>query len=57
MGDELVRVLGALEGRAVPPGPVRAPSRGQVEALATGRSFYSLDPWAMAGRGAPWRKR
>jgi len=51
-GDELERVLGALEGRAVPPGPAGAPTRGQVEALPTGRNFYSLDPRAMPGRGA-----
>ncbi|GIW13191.1 MAG: putative cobalamin biosynthesis protein CobN [Tepidiforma sp.] len=50
--DELGRVVGALEGRAVPPGPAGAPTRGQTDCLPTGRNFYSFDPRVMPGRAA-----
>jgi len=45
--DEVTNLLGALDGRAVPPGPSGAPSRGMAHVLPTGRNFYSLDPKAV----------
>jgi cobaltochelatase CobN len=44
---EIAGVLAALDGRAVPPGPSGAPSRGRPEVLPTGRNFYSLDTRAV----------
>ncbi|HEY1465678.1 MAG TPA: cobaltochelatase subunit CobN [Acidimicrobiales bacterium] len=44
---EIDAVLGALDGRFVPPGPSGAPSRGMAHVLPTGRNFYSVDPKAI----------
>ncbi len=44
---EIAGVLAALDGRAVPPGPSGAPSRGRPEVLPTGRNFYSVDTRAV----------
>lgn len=41
---EIDACLAALDGRFVAPGPSGAPSRGQLDALPTGRNFYSVDP-------------
>ncbi|HKE99424.1 MAG TPA: cobaltochelatase subunit CobN [Actinomycetes bacterium] len=46
-GLELERVLDALAGRYVPAGPSGSPTRGRVDALPTGRNFYSVDPKAL----------
>ncbi len=40
-------LLSALEGRAVPPGPSGAPTRGRLDTLPTGRNFYSVDSRAV----------
>lgn len=53
--DELDRVVAALDGRAVPPGPAGAPTRGQADCLPTGRNFYGMDPRAMPGMAA-WER-
>ena len=45
--DEIGRVLAALDGRWVPPGPSGAPTRGMAHVLPTGRNFYSVDPKAL----------
>ncbi|MDQ1412007.1 MAG: cobaltochelatase CobN [Acidimicrobiaceae bacterium] len=45
--DELVNVLGALDGRYIPAGPSGAPTRGMAHVLPTGRNFYSVDPKAL----------
>ncbi|MGC9962693.1 MAG: cobaltochelatase subunit CobN [Acidimicrobiales bacterium] len=47
---EMDSVLGAADGRFVPPGPSGAPSRGMAHVLPTGRNFYSLDPKAVPSR-------
>jgi len=52
--EELDRVVDALEGRAIPPGPAGAPSRGMAHVLPTGRNFYGLDPRAVPSR-LSWR--
>jgi cobaltochelatase CobN len=44
---EIDAVLDALSGRAVPPGPSGAPTRGMAHVLPTGRNFYSVDPKAI----------
>ena len=44
---EVDAVLDALDGRAVPPGPSGAPTRGMAHVLPTGRNFYSVDPKAI----------
>ena len=44
---EIDAVLGALDGRFIPPGPSGAPSRGMAHVLPTGRNFYSVDPKAI----------
>ncbi len=41
--DELTHLLAGLEGRAVPPGPSGAPTRGLPDILPTGRNFYAVD--------------
>jgi cobaltochelatase CobN len=51
-GDEITNVLGALDGRFVPPGPSGSPTRGLVNVLPTGRNFYSVDPKAIPSRNA-----
>jgi cobaltochelatase CobN len=48
--NEIGSLLGALDGRFVPPGPSGAPSRGMAHVLPTGRNFYSLDPKAVPSR-------
>ncbi|MGN9811565.1 cobaltochelatase subunit CobN [Micromonospora sp. BQ11] len=50
--DEIDRLLGALDGRFVPPGPSGSPTRGLVNVLPTGRNFYSVDPKAIPSRNA-----
>jgi cobaltochelatase CobN len=50
--DEVRNVLGALDGRFVPPGPSGSPTRGLVSVLPTGRNFYSVDPKAIPSRNA-----
>ncbi|MDA8071804.1 MAG: cobaltochelatase subunit CobN [Actinomycetota bacterium] len=47
---EIDAVLGALDGRFVPPGPSGAPSRGHAHVLPTGRNFYAVDPRAIPSR-------
>lgn len=48
--DEIDRVLHALGGGFVPPGPSGSPLRGLVNVLPTGRNFYSVDPRAIPSR-------
>ncbi|HEX2806996.1 MAG TPA: cobaltochelatase subunit CobN, partial [Kineosporiaceae bacterium] len=50
--DELNHLVGALDGRFVPPGPSGSPTRGLVNVLPTGRNFYSVDPKAIPSRNA-----
>jgi len=45
--DEITRVLDALAGRYIPPGPSGAPTRGMAHVLPTGRNFYGVDPRAI----------
>ena len=45
--DEITRVLDALDGRYIPPGPSGAPTRGMAHVLPTGRNFYGVDPRAI----------
>ncbi|WP_341223134.1 cobaltochelatase subunit CobN [Loktanella salsilacus] len=40
-------LLRALDGRAIPPGPSGAPTRGRLDTLPTGRNFYSVDSRAV----------
>ncbi|MEO1206495.1 MAG: cobaltochelatase subunit CobN [Pseudomonadota bacterium] len=47
---ELDRLVGALSGQRVPPGPAGAPSRGRADVLPTGRNITSVDPRAMPTR-------
>lgn len=44
---EVEHTIAALGGVAVPAGPAGAPTRGQIDALPTGRNFYSFDPRSM----------
>ncbi|MGE5538405.1 MAG: cobaltochelatase subunit CobN [Gemmatimonas sp.] len=54
-GDrELAALLAGLDGRFVPSGPSGAPTRGRIEALPTGRNFYSVDSRALPTPAA-WR--
>lgn len=48
--DEIPRILHALEGGFVPPGPSGSPLRGLINVLPTGRNFYSVDPKAIPSR-------
>src|SRR6201999_4255925 len=50
--DEISNMLGALDGRFVPPGPAGSPTRGLISVLPTGRNFYSVDPKAIPSRNA-----
>ncbi|PVE21412.1 cobaltochelatase subunit CobN [Microvirga sp. KLBC 81] len=55
---ERERLLKALDGRFVIPGPAGSPSRGQTEVLPTGRNLATLDPRAIPTRAATelgWR--
>ena len=45
--DEGRFLLQALDGRAIPPGPSGAPTRGRLDTLPTGRNFYSVDSRAV----------
>ncbi|SEQ45728.1 cobaltochelatase CobN [Loktanella sp. DSM 29012] len=45
--DEGAALLRALDGRAIPPGPSGAPTRGRLDTLPTGRNFYSVDSRAV----------
>ena len=45
--DEGAMLLQALDGRAIPPGPSGAPTRGRLDTLPTGRNFYSVDSRAV----------
>ena len=40
---EIESLLKGLDGKFIEPGPSGAPTRGRLEALPTGRNFYSLD--------------
>ncbi len=51
---EIANLLTALDGRAVPPGPSGAPTRGRPEVLPTGRNFYSVDTRSVPTPAA-WR--
>lgn len=44
---ELQALLDGLDGRFVPAGPSGSPTRGRVDALPTGKNFYSVDPKAL----------
>ncbi len=46
------RLLAALDGRFVAPGPGGAPSRGRLDVLPTGRNLYRVDPRAVPTRTA-----
>ncbi|GMA39856.1 cobaltochelatase subunit CobN [Mobilicoccus caccae] len=48
--DEIDRLLHALDGGFVPPGPSGSPLRGLINVLPTGRNFYSVDPRAIPSR-------
>ncbi|MBF6257424.1 cobaltochelatase subunit CobN [Nocardia farcinica] len=49
-GQEIARVLHALDGGFVPAGPSGSPLRGLINVLPTGRNFYSVDPKAVPSR-------
>ena len=50
--NELIHLVGGLEGRFIPPGPSGAPTRGQTDILPTGRNFYTLNPNAIPTKAA-----
>ncbi|MGQ9896717.1 MAG: cobaltochelatase subunit CobN [Acidobacteriota bacterium] len=50
--DEIRRLLNALEGHSIPPGPSGAPTRGRLDVLPTGRNFYAVDMRAIPSRFA-----
>jgi cobaltochelatase CobN len=58
--SETDALLAALDGRAIPPGPSGAPTRGRLDVLPTGRNFHSVDSravptpaaWTLAWRSA-----
>jgi cobaltochelatase CobN len=52
VGEEVVNILNALEGRYVPAGPAGAPTRGMAGILPTGRNFYAVDPRALPSQAA-----
>jgi cobaltochelatase CobN len=47
---EIDQILRALDGRFIAAGPSGSPLRGLVNALPTGRNFYSVDPKAVPSR-------
>ncbi|MBF6383748.1 cobaltochelatase subunit CobN [Nocardia farcinica] len=49
-GQEIARVLHALDGGFIPAGPSGSPLRGLINVLPTGRNFYSVDPKAVPSR-------
>lgn len=44
MSDEMDGLMDSLNGKYVVPGPPGAVSRGNTEALPTGRNIYGIDP-------------
>ncbi|MEL7047919.1 MAG: cobaltochelatase subunit CobN, partial [Pseudomonadota bacterium] len=48
--NEMDRLMDALAGRRVPPGPAGAPSRGRADVLPTGRNITAVDPRSMPTR-------
>ncbi len=42
--QEMVNLVGALEGKFIEPGPAGAPTSGMADILPTGRNFYGVDP-------------
>ena len=46
-GAEKDALLGALDGRFVPPGPSGSPLRGHCNVLPTGRNLFTIDPRAI----------
>ncbi|MCA0042325.1 cobaltochelatase subunit CobN [Celeribacter litoreus] len=44
---EMSGLMTGLSGRAVPPGPSGAPTRGRLDVLPTGRNFFSVDARAV----------
>ncbi|MEM9496896.1 MAG: cobaltochelatase subunit CobN [Pseudomonadota bacterium] len=52
--DEGRALVTALSGRAIPPGPSGAPTRGRPDTLPTGRNFFSVDSRAVPTPTA-WR--
>jgi cobaltochelatase CobN len=51
---EMDRIVAALSGRFIPPGPSGHLSRGKTEVLPTGRNFYATDLKAIPTKAA-WR--
>jgi cobaltochelatase CobN len=49
---ERAAILGALDGRFIPPGPAGAPSSGRTDVLPTGRNLYGIDPRMLPTRSA-----
>ncbi|TNC52395.1 cobaltochelatase subunit CobN [Rubellimicrobium rubrum] len=49
---ESAALLTALDGRAIPPGPSGAPTRGRPDVLPTGRNFFSVDARALPTQAA-----
>lgn len=41
--QEIMNLVGALEGKFVEPGPAGAPTSGMADILPTGRNFYGVD--------------
>src|SRR5690606_21640183 len=41
--NEIASLLAGLDGKFIAPGPSGAPSRGRIDALPTGRNFFSVD--------------
>ena len=52
--QEIINLLGGLNGRYVPSGSSGAPTRGRPDVLPTGRNFYSVDIRAVPTETA-WR--
>lgn len=52
MDDEMDSLVHALDGRYIIPGPPGAISRGDVDALPTGRNIYGIDPDMIPSRTA-----
>lgn len=50
--DEIEAVVNALSGRYIPAGGSGNPTRGQLDALPTGRNFYTVDPAKVPSRRA-----
>ena len=52
MSDEMDSLVHALDGKYIIPGPPGAVSRGDVDALPTGRNIYGIDPDTIPSRTA-----